>query len=63
MDLDGEQHRHECECRYWLKDTSGKPAKVVEVIDRITRKRGKAAAARLHKGMREEFRRQKEARR
>lgn len=50
-----EQYRHECEARFWLSETGGNPALVDALMERITKKRGKAAAERLREGMRAEF--------
>lgn len=47
-----EQFRHECEIRYWLADTGGAPARVADVIERIRKRRGQAAADRVLKDMR-----------
>ena len=55
MTADIEQHRHECECRYWLDETGGNRALVEELMQRIEKKRGKAAATRLYRGMRDEY--------
>lgn len=56
-----EQHRHQCECAYWLKMTSGDKALVDDLIERVAIKRGHAAADRLRQGMREERQKQKGA--
>ena len=55
-----EQFRHECECRYWLDETGGNRALVEELMQRIEKKRGKAAATRLYRGMRDEYLARKE---
>ena len=51
-----EQHRHECECRHWLRRGYTTRAKVDDLHARIAAKRGKAAADRLIQGMRDELR-------
>ena len=28
-----EQHRHECECRYWLEDTKGAEVNIFDIIE------------------------------
>lgn len=56
----GDQHRHEAECRYWLDETGGNRALVEELMQRIEKKRGKAAATRLYRGMRDEYLARKE---
>ncbi len=48
---DTEQFRHECESRHWLKFTGGKKRAVSELMERITKIRGKAAAEYLLAGM------------
>ena len=60
MTADVEQHRHECECRYWLDETGGNRPLVKELIDRIEKKRGRAAANRLYQGMKDEWKRRQE---
>lgn len=55
MSDDSEQFRHACECKFWLAETGGDPAKVADLMIRITAKRGKAAAERLRDGMREQY--------
>ena len=52
---ESEQHRHKCECRYWNSVTKGKRSAVDEVIERIAKKRGRAAADKLLDGMRKEW--------
>lgn len=51
-----EQHRHECEARYWLDVTSGDEEQIDEKMKAIAKKRGFKAADRL----RAEIRRQGE---
>jgi hypothetical protein len=53
--MDSEQHRHECECRYWLEDTKGSKPAVDARMARIAKKRGQRAADRLRDGMRAEY--------
>jgi hypothetical protein len=53
-----EQYRHECECRHWLSWTGGNKPMIDDLIARIAKQRGQAAADRLRDGMREEYRRQ-----
>jgi len=50
-----ERHRHECECRYWNAYTNGDKRVVAGVIERIAKKRGRAAADKLLDGMRKEW--------
>ena len=57
--MNDEQHRLECEARFWLRETKGNKAAVDELIGRIEKRRGKQAADYL----REEMRRQWQSRR
>ena len=57
-----EQHRRECEARYWLKQTGGRKAEVDALIFRIEARRGKQAAQQLLTDMRNEWERTKNAR-
>ena len=57
--MNDEQHRLECESRFWLRDTKGNKVAVDELIGRIEKRRGKQAADYL----REEMRRQWQSRR
>jgi hypothetical protein len=52
--------RHECECRYWLRITKGNRKEVDDLMVRIARAQGQAAADRLRQGMREMYRREKD---
>jgi len=54
---ESEQHRYECECRYWNAYTNGDKQVVAGVIERIAKKRGRAAADKLLDGMRKEWKR------
>lgn len=56
---DSEQHRRECEARFWLSRGYGSREKAEELRQRITAKRGPAAADRLIEDMRQEYRRQR----
>jgi len=38
-----EQHRHACECRYWLSWTGGNRAMIDDLLERIAKRRGQAA--------------------
>lgn len=55
---DSDQHRRECEARYWIRHTKGNKTTVDELIGRIERRRGKLAAD----GLRDEMRRQWQSR-
>lgn len=61
MSDDSEQFRHECECKYWLDVTGGDKLEIENLMERITKKRGQAAADRLRQGMRDEFLRRRSA--
>ena len=50
-----EQHRRECEARYWLQQTGGRKAEVDALIGRIEARRGKQAAQQLLSDMRKEW--------
>ncbi len=50
-----EQHRAECEARYWLRETGGDKAQVIDLHRRIKKKRGQAAADKLITDMRSEW--------
>lgn len=54
-----EQHRRECEARYWLKQTGGNKAEVADLIGRIEARRGKQAAAQLLADMRDQWKNNK----
>lgn len=56
-----EQHRHECECRDWLRRGYTTPEKINRLRERIETKRGKEAADRLIEGMRTEYKRMRSA--
>lgn len=50
-----EQHRHECEAREWLRRGYTTQAKVKELQQRISKRRGADAATRLVEEMREQW--------
>jgi hypothetical protein len=50
-----EQHRHECEARFWVAETGGKADEVDALIARIEKRRGKPAAERLREEMRRQW--------
>jgi len=50
-----EQHRHECEARFWLAETGGNADQVDGQMERITRRRGKEAADRMRAEMRRQW--------
>lgn len=54
-----EQHRAECEARHWLAITRGDPQAVSDLMERIAKRRGQAAADRLLYQMRREWTRQR----
>lgn len=56
-----EQHRRECEARYWLQQTGGRKAEVDDLIARITARRGKDAAEQLRQDMRDQWQAGKQA--
>lgn len=51
-----ETYRIECEARDWLRKGYTTPARVDELLGRIARKRGAAAADRLREEMRRQWR-------
>lgn len=50
-----EQHRRECEARYWLKAGYGHPVRIDELMASIAVKRGQAVADRLREEMRRQW--------
>lgn len=54
-----EQYRAECEARHWLAITRGDPQAVADLMGRIVKRRGQAAADRLRDQMRLEWTRQR----
>ena len=50
-----EAHRAACEARYWLRQGFTTKEKVAELRERISRKRGAAAAEKLIQNMRKEY--------
>ena len=57
--MDDEQHRHECEIRHWLSVTNGNHTQLREAMQRIEKRRGKAAADRLRQGIWEVMKRER----
>jgi hypothetical protein len=51
-----EQHRHECECRYWWKETGGNAALIKDVLERVAKKRSAAGVEKLRQGLAEIWR-------
>lgn len=54
------QHMHECEARHWLRQGYTNEDKVAELREKITAKRGAAAAERLIEEMRRQWQRRRE---
>lgn len=54
-----EQHRAECEARYWLGKVGTSPISVNRLKAKIAKKRGQPAAERLVDDMRSEYCKQK----
>jgi phenylacetate-coenzyme A ligase PaaK-like adenylate-forming protein len=54
------QHMHECEARHWLRLGHTNEAMVDELREKITAKRGAAAAERLIEEMRRQWKRRSE---
>ena len=59
-DQSDRQHMHECEARQWLRLGYTSEAMVDELREKITAKRGAAAAERLIEEMRNQWRRRNE---
>jgi hypothetical protein len=56
--LEDEEHRHRCEVREWIRRSAGQGAEwAKELLAGIARKRGKAAAERLWRDIREQRKR------
>lgn len=55
-----DQYRQECEARYWLRQGYTTEDKVAELREKITAKRGAAAAERLIEEMRRQWKRRDE---
>ncbi len=55
-DADVQQHMRECEARGWLRRGYNNPARIQELTDMITKKRGSVAAERLIEEMRRQWR-------
>lgn len=55
-----DQFRHECEARYWLSQGYTNEDKVAELREKITAKRGAAAAERLIEEMRRQWQRRRD---
>lgn len=53
--MNDEQHRLECESRFWLRETKGNKKTVDELIARIEKRRGKQAADQLRDEMRRQW--------
>ena len=55
MQTSDEDHRRECEARYWLKQTGGVRAEVHDLMDRIEARRGTKAKDELLAEMRRQW--------
>lgn len=53
--MNDEQHRLECEARFWLRETKGNKLAVDDLIGRIGTRRGKRAADELREEMRRQW--------
>jgi len=55
---DSDQFRHDCEIKFWWKETSGNPALIKDLLERVAKHRSPAGVEKLRQGLMDIYRRE-----